>query len=546
MKSPRAALRWLKLFGAALVLWLLLPVLCTDFLFRAYERRYLMERLEPTGSGGVIALDELGYNEEPIARRSARGEFRVLSFGDSFAYSLLRPQHTYHRLLGQRLSRRLDRRVSVVNFGEPGTSFPTYLSQLRYWTEQREYDAILVNVYAGNDFADLGTTAFGGLQELDPRVDVVDGQSPQEALLVGPAMRVPHTFPLRILDYLYAFYASLAHAGKRSDPRYRRPAHEFSPDAYLQMQRPIASAYRRPDYRAHQTGYLYLGRFLRALADEEERGKRTAVFVSPPEVIVSERLRQEVARSLGKQVASTDPQLPLALVRGVAARVGYTGPILDLTDCLRRREDPDNPLYLPRNTHWSARGDRVVAELLELMLAAHWFDSAAGERPCPQPSATADPKVEAFLERTFAAEQARAPLWRAFRGRTFDSQPELRGARVAEDLRPTESIRGTLQQLLSQRRFTVLSGWVGAGKAREPTDLQILAFRGGRLFAAGLAYPPPRARGQKRSRQGRFSLRVRASCNEILQQKELWLVAVSPDRRFGWITIPEELDCSGQ
>ena len=68
----------LALLATALALWL------ADLAFRAYERSQLLPRLPDAEGQGPVNLGALRYNEGLVPRQAEVGEFRILSFGDSF------------------------------------------------------------------------------------------------------------------------------------------------------------------------------------------------------------------------------------------------------------------------------------------------------------------------------------------------------------------------------------------------------------------------------------------------------------------------------
>jgi hypothetical protein len=99
------------------------------------------------------------------------------------------------------------------------------------------------------------------------------------------------------------------------------------------------------------------------------------VVIAPDELQVNDRLREVLVAEAGIDPAAYDFERPQALLAEPLRRAGV--PVLDLLPALRAR-GPRESVYAVRDTHWSAYGNRVVAELLwEFFREAGFCRSAA-------------------------------------------------------------------------------------------------------------------------------------------------------------------------
>src|SRR6185295_7045983 len=190
------------LYRALLVLFsLLISLALGEMLVRFYERRSLA--MSSWLNADPFDLAKLKFNDTQVSRSKPAGEFRVLSFGDSFAYSIMSPQFSYAGLIASNLNRTLrGPKIRVVNFGEGATTARDYAAAHAFWAERIEHDGALFNIYMGNDVLDV---AYSYTQPkwspnhlyLDEKYELAAG------LKKSP---IPHKFPLRLLDYAYALY----------------------------------------------------------------------------------------------------------------------------------------------------------------------------------------------------------------------------------------------------------------------------------------------------------------------------------------------------
>jgi hypothetical protein len=521
------------------VLWVGLPLAIIELGFRAWEQRYLIEERRIAPGEEVYALDDHGYAEDPVAARADPDELRILSLGDSFAHSIVETPYTYARMLEHELGARVAHGVRVVNLGRGGTSFPGYLHELETWRTRIDYDAVLVNVYAGNDFADAGTEltsdAFASGAALAPPTREPDGAA---TIRTGIGTTIPRRHALRIADWLHAAYLRST-LEETSLPRGYRPGTlQMSEGRYLRVQGNVIRPYLPGTLEREPEGLVSLAGLLERLRDLEAEGRRTLVFVSPPEALVSAPLRERVLAQRGIDADAIDPGLPASAVRAVAELVGYGGPVVDLGACLAAAERPDAPLYLARNTHWSLEGNRVVARILAATLARAWLPELTSERagdclatPAPAPSAALRTAAEHALERA----RMRAPLLAPLESDTPRSRPQVEAALEAAGRVRADPVDVSIDGLLVRDAFLQLAGsFESAGEVRA--SVVVLLFDGRPLAAAAL-----RA-GRAPEHRSRFSLRPSLRCAERRPEQAIDLLVLTPDA-YRWGRPSRPIGC---
>jgi hypothetical protein len=398
-----------------------------DLLFRLYERTFWIEEVRI--GAGDFDLEKLGYNDAfghvPAAKPA--GEFRILSFGDSFAESATRGQYAYAKVLADALAESSGRPVRVVNFGISRSTFQDYIQEERTWGERVQHDAVLFNLYAGNDFAELPQHSLfaSGIARAPVR------KGGEDVRLVGPGVEVPRRYPLRFLDYALAIYLTHTQPSFQREKFYRDHM-PFAPRVnYIRTQGRAAPYYGFEPLERAYGGSLYgLDALVSRAAALERQGMRVAISVAPPDFIVSRQWLDAVVEAQGLDASKLRFDLPDQIVAALAARRGFQGPIVSFQACLREAEAAGQDTYWATNTHWSARGNEIVGRVYAERLAAAW-DLGAGKvetgeppPPCdsspPAPSPEVVRWLDAVLPRLDAATRLRNQIGAALSGDIAD------------------------------------------------------------------------------------------------------------------------------
>ena len=374
-----------------------------EALLRFYERRALS--LADWLNEDPVDLAKLKFNDTQVSRAKPAGEFRLLSFGDSFAYSIMSPRFSYAGLLASDLNQTFQRpKFRVVNLGEGATTVRDYAAAHAFWASRIEHDAALFNIYMGNDILDV---AYSYTQPgwtpnhlyLNREYELANGtrKSP-----------VPHKFPLRIFDHLYARYLMRtamvetppAPAASRDEERFN-PAvhHNLTEEVFLNTNEIQLVNLEPSKMDSLAEGYRAIAAFFRYVSDVRRRGTKVLVVLSPNQGQVESALRERIAALHDLDLAAHDLTLPARAITAIRDRVDPEIELLDLSPYFVCASERGEELYYLTNTHWGPEGNALAARIIADYLSRSWFDKAA---------AGADPgcDVAAYRARFAKVDQA--------------------------------------------------------------------------------------------------------------------------------------------
>lgn len=369
----RKATRW-RFRLAALGISTLVGVLLAEGLTRWAEATLLSARFPEPGSKAVVNLAGLNYNDTYVTPRKPAGEFRILSFGDSYCYSIMRPEHSYSGRIAHYVSENLDgRKVRVVNLGEPCTSLNDYIQAYEYWSKVLEHDGAVFNIYLGNDLLDVvngGTPATWQPNRLfmaETR-NIADG-SPRV---------IPRKFPLRVMDFAYAAY--LTHTGALRDSGL--PGSEFNVAACCNLAentyREVAAIemhnFDPGQLERMAPGYRQVARLLTLASTLRKQGKHVLVAISPNDAQVNPDFRRALAESQRLDLSAYDMRLPADIITAIHTRVDPEVPLADLVEyfqCEAKRTGIR--FYYSTNMHWGKEGNELAGKILASAILTRWF-----------------------------------------------------------------------------------------------------------------------------------------------------------------------------
>lgn len=186
---------------------LVVSIVFAELLFLRYEKALLSARF--IDDRGIVDLRALNYNDTTMPVAKPANEFRILSFGDSFAYSIMSYDYSYSGVAARMSNSAIGRpAVRIVNLGEPATSVNDYMAACRYWSAALHPDAMLFNIFLGNDLLDIA------FKYIPPQwvPNRINGELGFNMADGSKRSYVPHRFSLRILDYAYAYYLNYRYA----------------------------------------------------------------------------------------------------------------------------------------------------------------------------------------------------------------------------------------------------------------------------------------------------------------------------------------------
>jgi len=361
-------------------------VLGAEWIFVSYERaRFASGYVD---NHGRVNFRALNYNDTSAPAAKPAGEFRILSLGDSFAYSILVYDYSYSGVAARTVNAATPRpAVRIINLGEPATSMNDYRAAYQYWAAILHPDAAIFNIFLGNDLLDVA------FKYTPPRWAPNQVFSEKGFTIADGSVRshIPHKFPLRLLDYAYAYALTFSAApppaagAKVPDPRYNIAADNdfahFSEELYLLTNKAQLVNFDPAQVAALSAGYAAVYDFMRFARDLRLRGEQVLITLAPSEAQVDPALRAQLAEHYQLDLAGYDWTLPARTIREIAAEVDPHVPVIDLTGYFQCRNDAGERLYYPRNTHWNLAGNALTGEIIASYILRNWLSVSA---PLPQ------------------------------------------------------------------------------------------------------------------------------------------------------------------
>jgi len=392
-------MKQVALFAASLVISLTLA----DLAFRIYESRLLSLDLSPDGP--EVDLGALNFNESRVAKRKAQGEFRVLSIGDSFAYAIAKRAYTYHSVASDLLG------VRIVNLGEPAIAVHRYQRAYDHWAPVLEHDAVVFNLYLGNDIQESDRTFRAEDDWLNP---VFAGFDYNLETGRKREVNVPSRFPLRLLDYAYAWWRTGGSRAPRNAESVAGGGYNLAlvlhdEDWILEHNAKRLDLYRYDRIERWRGGFEAIARFAEGISALRRTGTKVTVLLSPTALQTVPSVRKGVEELRGIDLDDYDLDLPSFLIQELFRRIDPAIPLIDLRPTLACAAEQGETVYHPNNPHWSLEGNRVVGERLARFMAEHWLEGRRAEISWP-PCVDRDRALEATPAREEVATRLLDPL----------------------------------------------------------------------------------------------------------------------------------------
>ncbi len=394
---------------------LVVSLFCAEGVFLAYERARFSSGY--VDEYGIVNLHDLNYNDTILPAVKPADEFRILSLGDSFAYSIMVYDYSYSGVAAKLVNTAMTKSaaVRIVNLGEPATSVNDYRAAYQYWAAILHPDVAIFNIFLGNDLLDIA------FKYIPPRwapnqvfrekdFNIADGSA---------RSHIPHKFPLRIFDYAYAYSLAFLSEWRASpgarvpDPRYNIAADndftQFTEELYFTTSRDqlVNFDFSRVDTLA--AGYAAIYDFMRFVSDLLQNGKKVLITLAPSESQVDPALRAQLAERFHADLTLYDWTLPARLIREIGTQVDPRLPVLDLTGYFQCRSKAGEKLYHSYNTHWSLEGNRLAGQVIASYMLQNWFGAPAilpaDLQACVAEKEKAEPKTSAAVIHAFIADR---------------------------------------------------------------------------------------------------------------------------------------------
>ena len=372
--EKRPVNRWLNI--VLLLLFSLISVVVADRIFILYENARLLPKLPEIDATDPVNLATLRYNEGVVERHSPDGTFRVLSFGDSFAYSIVDPELSYNGVLQSKLQNSVaDQRIRVVNLGEPATGTRLYRAAYDFWSQIFTHQAVLFHIYLGNDVLD-DAYIYGSII-WKPNTAVVNPKHP--ALEAGSRL-VPRKFPLRMMDYAYAFWmSSRTQSGQDLPDGYNWAALvDFDDETFLKLNFKHMESFDPQKMPALLPGYEQISLLLTRAQEISDTGVPVAVVLGPSETLVNQTLRTAVLEARKLEPDQFDMGLQVRIIRHLQDLVAPDVALINLVEPFQEYHQlTGERLFFRHNMHWDKEGNRLAGELIAEHLLETWFSQSA-------------------------------------------------------------------------------------------------------------------------------------------------------------------------
>ncbi len=373
--------RWHNLLLLALVSSL--SVWLADRVFIAYERSQLVPRLPAIDATGPVNLSALRYNDGWVNRRSDDGEYRILSFGDSFTFSVLDPEWSYNGIVQDRLQAAIqDQKFRVINLGEPATGTRHFRAAHHFWSQIFEHDAVLFHIFLGNDILD--DAYLNASMEWAPNIAIFNSDNP---ILQAGNRLVPEKFPLRMMDYVYAWWQSERSKSIAAlPPGYNWAARtSFDQGSFNQINFKFLENSNPAKLEALLAGYEQVLLLLRRAQEISEKGIKVAVVLGPSQPQVDAETLADALQANAADPAAYDLGLAQRIINRLHELAAPKVPLIDLSGGFRHyHAQSGEKLYFRQNTHWDKAGNRLAGEMIAEQLLQSWFDQPLKPRLHPE------------------------------------------------------------------------------------------------------------------------------------------------------------------
>jgi lysophospholipase L1-like esterase len=300
-------------------------------------------RLLPGSRFRGFPVNSLGFADEEFARERRPGVGRIVALGDSFAVGSVPYPQNFLTLLDDQLD--ASEPWEVLNFGVAGVGPREYLQLYRTEGKFFDPDLVLLCFFNGNDFRVLR----------------------QSSLLHSGSLYL-FTIPQRLWSV-------------SREPEWVKDGSEgMRPDTFEVTERERLRITRRQLDKQGERRYTETFEQLQTMI--REIGDRLRVVIIPDEYQVNRELWRSL---LAGAEAAYDADLPSRRLGEFLERQGVR--YLDLLEPLREAEATERT-YIPNNTHWNARGNRVAAQAIAAWLTASGQTPRSGGLAPPDPAGT--------------------------------------------------------------------------------------------------------------------------------------------------------------
>jgi hypothetical protein len=313
--------------------------------------------------------NSLGFTGRELSVAKPVGTRRIMALGDSFLYGMVAYPQNVLTLLEASLRRDCGD-TEIMNFGMPATGVWEYRLVHKLAAPRYNPDVVVVHFYMGNDGPDL---IFGANE-----VPSIGGRIPAYSYAwnyVANSVKVLRSLNLTRTARAVATPAATDHmiqGGTRvrdqpdiTDREFEPP---FSEEAFAQIAAmELGRFYRGKNLPSRVDAWKPTLEVLDALTADvvSTTGRGPVIILYPSQLQVYPKLFRQTTREVEKRLETINPDdidsaYPSQVLLEYCRRTRLS--CYDVTPAMvdAARESTD-PLYLPRDTHWNVRGNRVAA-----------------------------------------------------------------------------------------------------------------------------------------------------------------------------------------
>jgi hypothetical protein len=308
----------------------------------------------------------LGFTDREFTVEKPPGTLRVMALGDSFAYGMVAYPHNVLTLVESGLAENCrGQQIEIMNFGMPSTGVWEYRQLHKLAGPIYRPDRVVIHFYMGND----GPNTFNGVSEL-PKTN-----GPSRFRSFAWSYLVNSIQLLRSIERPLGGSAATARQPPRGGDQVSNVPdindRDHKPTFTEEVFASIAAAelgrlYSKPN-QVGANAWEQIFAVLDLLRTEvtASTGHPLSIVLYPSELQVYPQLFETTIRRSEKFFPSTtasdfDAQLPNRLMADYCLRTGIR--CHDLTpQLIESARQSSDPLYIPRDTHWNIRGNRIAA-----------------------------------------------------------------------------------------------------------------------------------------------------------------------------------------
>jgi hypothetical protein len=369
----------LGLLLSELVVRLAGPVLPANFSTRALQERHGLYGVFHRRGGSAwirdpefttfVRFNSAGLRGPEISPAPAADTTRILVLGDSFVEgSEVHENETLPAQLAEEMSRTSP--TEALNAGVRGWGTAQEYLYLVHEGLQLQPDVVVFVLYVGNDLADNS-------QELSSAAP--NGQVSRPTYTLEHGALVPHPVTLTAAP---AWAPLLASARSRSSLFNLMEGGVATKLAYADQEEVLRSTHRQvfanPPPPAWERSWRVTESLIAAARDAAEHsGAQFIMVIAPHKAQLDATEWERLIRGSPVRGTTWDQSIPVRRLTSSALESGVHA--IDLLPTLQAAPDPSS-LYFAENSHWTARGHRLVAQTIAKHLTRESIGYRTGRR----------------------------------------------------------------------------------------------------------------------------------------------------------------------